>query len=79
MKYFAREEFRSKAVIEFGRPYRPSKKLVDLYKKGEKRKAVAVMLKDLRDRMHEVTMTAPSWDELNAIYMARNLYLPKNI
>jgi len=37
------------------------------------------MLKDLKDRMHEVVMTAPSWDELQAIYMARNLYLPKNI
>lgn len=37
------------------------------------------MLVDLKDRMHEVVMTAPSWDELQAIYMARNLYLPKNI
>lgn len=37
------------------------------------------MLKDLRDAMHEVTMTAPSYEELQAIYMARNLYLPKNI
>ena len=38
-----------------------------------------MMLQDLEDRMHEVVMTAPSWDELQAIYMARNLYLPKNI
>lgn len=37
------------------------------------------MLKELRDRMHDVTMTAPSYEELQAIYMARNLYLPKNI
>jgi hypothetical protein len=29
--------------------------------------------------MREVTMTAPTYDELQAIYMARNLYLPKNI
>ena len=37
------------------------------------------MLKDLELRMHEVTMTAPSYNELQAIYMFRNLYLPKNI
>jgi hypothetical protein len=36
------------------------------------------MLKDLQDRLHEVTMTAPSYRELQAIYMARNLYLPNN-
>lgn len=53
--------------------------MVDLYKSGEKRKAVALMLKDLQDRMREVTLTAPSYNELQAIYMARNLYLPKNI
>ena len=50
--------------MEFGRPYQPRKKLVDLYKSGEKRKAVTLMMKDLEDRMHEVVMTAPSWDEL---------------
>lgn len=60
LKYFNRSEFRSKVVIEFGRPYKPTKKMVDQYKSGEKRKAVTLMLKDLKDRMHEVTMTAPS-------------------
>ena len=50
-----------------------------MYKNGEKRKAVSIMLKDIEKRMHEVTMTAPSYIELQAIYMARNLYLPKNM
>ena len=53
--------------------------MIDLYKNGEKRKAVSLFLNGLRDRMHEVTLTAPSYNELQAIYMARNLYLPKNI
>ena len=50
--------------MEYGRPYRVPSKLVNLYKDGDKRKAVNLMLKDLRDRMHEVTLTAPSYDEL---------------
>mmetsp|Transcript_13221 Transcript_13221/g.22428 ORF Transcript_13221/g.22428 Transcript_13221/m.22428 type:complete len:133 (+) Transcript_13221:968-1366(+) len=79
LKYFKRQEFRSRCVLEFGRPYKPSKKMVDLYKSGEKRKAVSLFLKDLQDRMREVMLTAPSYHELQAIYMARNLYLPKNI
>lgn len=64
LKYFKRQEFRSRVIIEFGRPYKPSKKLVELYKSGQKRKAVSKMLKDLQDRMHEVTYTAPSYNEL---------------
>ena len=76
LKYFKRHEFRSRAIIEFGRGYRPTNKMVNLYKSGEKKKAVSLMLKDLEERMREVTMTAPSINELQAIYMARNLYLP---
>ena len=79
LKYFKHWEFRSDCIVEFGHPYKPSKKIVEYYKNGQKRKAVSAMLKELRDRMHDVTMTAPSYEELQAIYMARNLYLPKNI
>jgi hypothetical protein len=66
-------------VVEFGRPYKPTKKMVNLYKSGEKRKAIALFLKDIEARMREVVMTAPSVNELQAIFMARNLYLPKNL
>mmetsp|Transcript_37820 Transcript_37820/g.57890 ORF Transcript_37820/g.57890 Transcript_37820/m.57890 type:complete len:84 (-) Transcript_37820:1044-1295(-) len=64
LKYFKRHEFRSRCVIEFGRPYKPTKKMINLYMSGEKRKAVAMMLKDLETRMREVIMTAPSYNEL---------------
>lgn len=60
IKYFKRQEFRSRCIIEFGRPYRPSNKMVNLYKNGDKRKAIALMLKDLEQRMREVVWTAPS-------------------
>ena len=64
IKYFKRNEFRSRVVLEFGRPYKPTNKMVELYKQGEKRKAITLMIKDLEQRLHEVTMTAPSYDEL---------------
>lgn len=37
LKYFKRQEFRSRVVLEYGRPYKPSRKLVEMYKSGEKR------------------------------------------
>jgi glycerol-3-phosphate O-acyltransferase/dihydroxyacetone phosphate acyltransferase len=64
LKYFKHWEFRSDCIVEFGHPYKPSKKIVDCYRNGEKRKAVAAMLKDLENRMRDVTMTAPSYEEL---------------
>jgi glycerol-3-phosphate O-acyltransferase/dihydroxyacetone phosphate acyltransferase len=79
LKYFKQHEFRSRCIIEYGRPFKPSQKMIDLYKQGEKKKAVTLFLNELKERMHEVTITAPSYHELKAIYMARNLYLPSNI
>ena len=79
LKYFKRDEFRSRVVVEFGRPYKPTIKMVEMYKQGDKRKAISLMLKDLEERMREVVMTAPSVNELQAIFMARNLYLPKDL
>ena len=65
--------------MEFGRPYMASDKIVDMYNHGDKRKAVQLFLKNLEERMHEITFTAPSYNELQAIYYARRLYLPHEI
>eukprot|EP00347_Sterkiella_histriomuscorum_P005857 403355010 len=77
LKYFNHNEFRSKVILEFGRPYQATQEMVDMYKSGDKRKAVALFLKDIEERMREIIFTAPSYNELQAIYMARKLYLPK--
>lgn len=54
--------------------------MVDMYKSGDKRKAVALFLKDIEERMREIMFTATNYNELQAIYMARKLYLPtKNV
>mmetsp|Transcript_43096 Transcript_43096/g.31471 ORF Transcript_43096/g.31471 Transcript_43096/m.31471 type:complete len:115 (+) Transcript_43096:697-1041(+) len=79
LKYFRRHEFRSKVIVEFGRPYQASEEIVQMYKTGDKRKAVGLFLKDIEERIREITLTAPSYKELQAIYMARRLYLPKNL
>lgn len=78
LKYFKRHEFRSRVIIEFGRPFRPTNKMVELYKTGDKRKAITLFLKEIENRMREVTITAPTYHELQAIYMARNIYMPED-
>lgn len=78
LKYFRRHQFRSKVILEFGRPYQASAKIVEMYKGEEKRKAVSLFLKDIEEvyiifnylmfillqRIREITLTAPSYNEL---------------
>lgn len=80
LKYFNRHQFRSKVILEFGRPYIAPQKTIDLYKEADKKKAaVSMFLKDIEERMREITLTAPSYNELQAIYLIRNLYMPKKL
>lgn len=51
--------------------------MVRMYKEGDKRKAVSIFLKDIETRLREIIFTAPNYNELQAIYMARKLYMPK--
>jgi len=36
------------------------------------------MLKEVERKMRDVTLQAPSYNELKRIYMARDLYMPKD-
>ena len=51
--------------------------MVELYKKN-KRQACGDLLNEVEKRMKDVTLSAPSYQELKELYMARNLYMPKN-
>lgn len=51
---------------------------MELYKKN-KRQACAEMLIEVENKMREVTLNAPTYKELRLIYMARELYIPKNL
>ena len=78
LKYFNRHQFRSKVILEFGRPYVAPDKYIESYKDPEKKRAaVSKFLQDIEERMREITLTAPSYNELQAIYMSRTLYMPK--
>lgn len=77
LKYFKPQKFRSKVIVEFSRPYRIPTELVIKYQKN-KREACALMLDEVEKRMKEVTLSAPSYSELQRIYMARDIYLPSN-
>jgi hypothetical protein len=46
--------------------------------KSNKREACGEMLVEVEKKMREVTLSAPSYKQLRQIYMARDLYMPRN-
>jgi len=73
--YFEGHKFRSKAIIEFGTPYEVPQKLVATYLK-DKKHAISSLLTQIEKRMHSVKISAPTYNELSSIYLARKLYIP---
>ncbi|EGR28402.1 hypothetical protein IMG5_176340, partial [Ichthyophthirius multifiliis] len=80
INYFRGHRFRSKVIIEFGQVYNIPVELVEMYQKNKKN-AISKLLKEIQTRLRETTIQMPSYKELNAIYIARNIYLhdAKNI
>ena len=76
MNYFHAHKFRSRAVIEFGNPVEVPKKLVEMYKQGERREAVSQLLETIYQSLVAVTVTSPDYDTLMLIQAARRLYNP---
>ncbi|KFY71682.1 hypothetical protein V499_08135 [Pseudogymnoascus sp. VKM F-103] len=76
MNYFHAHKFRSRAVIEFGNPVEVPKKLVEMYKQGERREAVSQLLETVYQSLVAVTVTSPDYDTLMLIQAARRLYNP---
>ena len=64
MNYFHAHKFRSRAVVEFGSPIEIDPKLVELYKKGERREAVGPLVDTVYQALVSVTVTAPDYDSL---------------
>lgn len=75
LNYFRRERFRSRVIVEFGPAIviQPDDPLVKLY--GEKKRdATAQLLDTVTAGLNRVVHTAPSFEQLSLIYLARNLY-----
>ncbi|KAJ5935372.1 acyltransferase [Penicillium verhagenii] len=77
MNYFHAHKFRSRAVIEFGKPIEVPKELVEQFKKGERRESVGALLDIIYQSLVAVTVTSPDYDTLMVIQAARRLYNTK--
>lgn len=77
MNYFHAHKFRSRAVIEFGSPVAIEPELVEMYKSGNRRDAIAAVLQTVYDALVAVTVTSPDYDTLMLIQAVRRLYNPK--
>ena len=62
-------------IVEFSKPFRITQELVAKYKQN-KREGTGEMLKTVESKMREVTLNAPSYKELQMIYLARDIYMP---
>ena len=69
MNYFHAHKFRSRAVIEFGSPLDVPEELVEQYRRGERREAVAQLLDILYHSLVSVTVTSPDYDTLMVCYI----------
>ncbi|KAF2001883.1 CTR1 suppressor protein [Amniculicola lignicola CBS 123094] len=77
MNYFHAHKFRSRAVIEFGTPLEVSPDLVEMYKGGDRRDAIASVLETVRQGLMAVTVTAPDYETLMLTQAVRRLYNTK--
>lgn len=66
LSYFHAHRFRSRAVVEFGKPLDVPSDLVEMFKEGgaKKRAAVGQFLDTIYDALKTVTMGAPDYDTL---------------
>lgn len=76
LSYFHPHKFRSRAVVEFGKPLSLPAEAVELFKQGgaEKRKAVGESLELVYDGLKSVTVRAPDYETLMVIQAGRRLY-----
>lgn len=74
MNYFHAHKFRSRAVVEFGAPFKIPDELVAKYKNNQRRDAIAQTLDMVHQALSAVTVSSPDYDTLMCIQAARRLY-----
>ncbi|MBE3109911.1 MAG: 1-acyl-sn-glycerol-3-phosphate acyltransferase, partial [Acidobacteria bacterium] len=76
MNYFHPHKFRSRAVVEFGSPFKISPELVDMYVNNQRREAIGQVIDTVYQSLSSVTVSTPDYDTLMLIQAARRLYNP---
>ena len=76
INYFGAHKFRSKVIINFGKPIKTEYDQTRFADSTYKREKISEMLINLRNKMEGCKITAPSLKELKNIYCAKEIYLP---
>src|SRR5690606_38019758 len=74
MNYFHPHKFRSRAVVEFGSPFKIPPELVEMYRNNERREPIGQILDAVHQSLSSVTVSTPDYDTLMLIQAARRLY-----
>lgn len=78
MNYFHPHKFRSRVVIEFGKPIKITHDDGINYSQGNSREQVSKLLELISLKLREVTVTCDDYDTLMALQAARRLYTSSN-
>jgi glycerol-3-phosphate O-acyltransferase/dihydroxyacetone phosphate acyltransferase len=64
LNYFNADKFRSRAVVEFGRPLTVPAELVEMYKRGgeDKKQACSDLLSKIHKALRAVTVNTPDYE-----------------
>lgn len=76
MNYFHPHKFRSRAVVEFGSPFKIQHELVEMYANNQRREAIGQVIDTVYQSLASVTVSTPDYDTLMLIQAARRLYNP---
>lgn len=73
LNYFQAHKFRSRAVIEYGKPIVIDDKIIEMYGKGGefKKEAISKFMSIVRDRLSEITLNAPNLEMLQVKYFIK--------
>lgn len=78
LNYFNREKFRSEVIVNFGKPFTVPTEWAEEFKIN-KRQVTEKMLNEIELRMKSVTITANSYEEVQTLFLLRDMYIPKNM
>ncbi|XP_049848728.1 uncharacterized protein LOC126316675 [Schistocerca gregaria] len=78
LNYFSAHRFRSRVIIEFGKPYWVPKELAQKYAKVSKREACGELLVKIEYLLRSVTITAADYQTLRVIHTARRMSQPED-